>query len=208
MRGPAGERSRSTASKRLPSSNEVANVDVPPGSHTLVVRVPGFEPASQGTSIMLGTSHDMTFALTPRAPVRVENPDHSSFPVRKFLAVAALVVGAGGLVVGGIEDARWLNDKSKNENDRMNVPKSIKDACTTQVNNFAVDACKTSNDAVTASTAAWLATGVGAAFVLTGVLLLATDKSSNEPPPEAATRSHVDLVRIRSACAAVRSIFD
>jgi hypothetical protein len=96
-------------------------------------------------------------------------------PVQSVLAYSAFALGAGFLVASAIEAATWISDSNRSADDRKSVPKSVTDVCTDQVDALARDACARSKDAVTASTLGWIFVGVGAAFVGTGIWLIATD---------------------------------
>lgn len=158
----------------------VARVDVPPGRHTIAVRVPGFDSPAQTASVAAGADQDLTFTLTEGGPPPSEAGPHSAFPMRKVLEYGALVVGGGLLIVSGVETAQWINDSNQSNTDRQQVPSTITDVCTTQINHFAQDACNKSKDAQTVSALGWVFGGLGVAFVATGVVLLVTDHSSSE----------------------------
>jgi hypothetical protein len=176
----------------------VARIDVSGGSHTIGVRVQGFDAALQPTTVTLGAEQELTFALSPTAAAGPDTTSHSSFPLRKVATYSALVAGAGLLVAGGVEGLAWLNDNSASKTDRKSVPPSVTDVCKTGVNAQAVDACQKSKDAVSVSTLGWVFTGVGAALVATGFVLMLGDHGSSETPRDAATpasgKAKVDVV--------------
>jgi hypothetical protein len=176
--------------------NGLARVDVPSGAHSIAVRVPGYDAATQSTSVAADSEQDVTFALTPTPPpAPVDTGPKSAFPTRKVLGYSALVAGAGLLVAGGIETINWLNDNSTSNDDRNHIPApgqpgGISDVCSNEVNSYAIDACKRSKDAVTVSTLGWVFGGVGAVLVGTGVWLLTTDHPSAERPRDGAARAN------------------
>jgi hypothetical protein len=157
----------------------VARIDMPVGSHTITVRVSGFDAAAQTASVALGVEQDLTFPLAPAAPPPVDSSSHSTFPVRKVLEYGLIVVGGGLLIAGGVETAQWISDSNASNSDRQNVPKNVTDVCAAQVNTYAQDACRKSKDATTVSSLGWVFGGIGAAVVGTGVVLLLTDHPSS-----------------------------
>jgi hypothetical protein len=175
----------------------VARVDVGGGAHTIGVRVPGFESPAQSATINVGTEQELTFPLAPAA-APVDTTSHSSFPLRKVATYSALVVGAGLLVVGGVEGLAWINDSNASKTDRGSVPPSVTDVCKTGINPQAVDACQKSKDAVTVSSLGWTFAGVGAALVATGFVLMVTDHGSSDSSRDATTppaaKTKVDVV--------------
>jgi hypothetical protein len=110
----------------------------------------------------------------------------SSFRVRAAIAYTALAVGAGLLVVGGAEAIDWLGDRNGSVDDRRQIPKSVSDVCADMTREQSLDACTKSNDAITASTLAWIFAGAGAVLAGTGVWLLATDHPSETTSTEIA----------------------
>jgi len=176
----------------------VARVDIGGGSHTIGVRVPGFDSPVQPASVALGAEQELTFALTPAAVPGQDTTARSSFPLRKVATYSALVAGVGLLAVGGVEGLAWLNDSNASKTDRKSVPPSVTDVCSTGYNSQAVDACAKSKDAVTVSTLGWVFAGVGAALVGTGFVLMLGDHGSSDAPHDATTpptgKAKVDVV--------------
>jgi hypothetical protein len=176
----------------------VARIDVGGGSHSIGVRVPGFESPVQPTSVALGAEQELTFTLSPAVVPGAEPTTHSSFPLRKVATYSALVAGVGLLVVGGVEGLAWMNDSNTSKTDRGNVPPSVTDVCKTGYNAAAVDACAKSKDAITASSLGWTFAGVGAALVATGFVLMVTDHGSSDSPRDTTTgataKPKVDVV--------------
>jgi hypothetical protein len=115
-------------------------------------------------------------------PAPAPAPAAQPFPARKALAYSALALGAGFLVVGAVETAKWISDGNASTDDRQSVPRSVTDVCADVTRLQAVDACSKSKDAVTASTVAWIFAGVGAALAGTGVWLIATDHGTPNTP--------------------------
>ncbi len=72
------------------------------------------------------------------------------------------------------------------------------DVCKTGYNAQAVDACAKSKDAVSVSTLGWVFTGVGAALLGTGFVLMLGDHGSSDAPHDAGTpatgKAKVDVV--------------
>ncbi|HEY6463702.1 MAG TPA: PEGA domain-containing protein [Polyangiaceae bacterium] len=167
-------------------TNGVARVDLPGGSHTVTVRVQGFDASTQQASVPAGQEQEMTFSLT-QASAAPEPAAHGTFPTRKVVAYGAIVVGAGLLVGSGVETAAWINDSNTSKSDRANVNPSINDVCASEINASAVDACKRSKDAVTVSTLGWVFGGAGLALVGTGIVLLVTGHGSGDSGHDAGT---------------------
>jgi hypothetical protein len=157
----------------------VARIDVPPGAHTLSVRVPGFDASPLSTTVAAGVDQELTFPLIAGAPPPADSESHGSFPVRKVLEYGAIVAGGVLLIVSGVETAQWISDSNQSNSDRQHVPKTDTDVCANQVSAYAQDACNKSRDATTVSSLGWVFGGVGAALVGTGVVLLLTDHPSS-----------------------------
>jgi hypothetical protein len=175
--------------------NGLARVDVPAGAHSILVRVPGYDTATQSASVTAGSEQDLTFALTPTPQARVDTSPKSAFPVRKVLGYSAIIAGAGLLVAGGVETINWLHDSNTSNDDRNHIPApgqpgGVSDVCANEVNSYAVDACKRSKDAVTVSTLGWVFGGVGAVLVGTGIWLVTTDHPSTEGSRDGAARAN------------------
>jgi hypothetical protein len=105
------------------------------------------------------------------------------------LAYTALALGAGLLVVGAAEAADWLGDSNRSTNDRQQIPRSVTDVCADMTRAQSLDACTKGKDAITASTLAWIFSGVGAVLAGTGVVLLATEHRSSETENKEAARA-------------------
>ncbi|HEY8040955.1 MAG TPA: hypothetical protein VIF15_14215 [Polyangiaceae bacterium] len=160
--------------------NGVGRVNVPGGPHTVQVRVPGMDAQPQPATVPDGGEQELTFALTSSAPSGPEVTSHGSFPGRKVLEYSAIIAGGGLLVAGGVEAIAWLNDSSSSSDSRHKVPSTINDVCATKINQDAIDACNKSKDAVTVSTLGWIFTGVGAALLTTGIILVTSDHGSGD----------------------------
>jgi hypothetical protein len=167
--------------------NGVARLDLGGGLHTIGVRVSGFDAPAQQASVSPGGENALTFTLSPAAPDATEPEPHKPFPTRDVATYSALAVGAGLLVAGGVEGLVWLDDSNTSKADRKGVPPSVTNVCETAVNAAAIDACQKSHDAVTVSTLAWVFTGVGAALLGTGVVLLRSGHGPGDRPHDAAT---------------------
>jgi hypothetical protein len=159
--------------------NGIARLELPAGSHTIAVRVPGVEaPPGQTAEVASGSEQELNFVLAPvRMSAQPEEPS-SPVPVGKVLGYSAIVAGAGFLVAGGIEAANWVNDNSASTEDRNRVPKSVADVCTQQ-SAAAIDACNKSKDALTVSTLGWIFGGAGALLLGTGIVLVVSDHGSS-----------------------------
>jgi hypothetical protein len=165
----------------------VARVDVGGGDHTIVVRVPGFEPASQQSIVTVGQEQEMNFALTAVPVVGQDQTPHAPFPTRTVLGYAAIVAGAGLLVASGVETAAWVNDSNISQNDRKQVPSTVPDVCAAEVNSQALDACHRSKNAVSVSTLGWIFGGAGAVLAGTGIALLVTGHDGSGVPRDTVT---------------------
>jgi hypothetical protein len=154
-----------------------ARLEVPVGSHTIAVRVAGFEAPEQAADVANGGEQDVSFTLSPSQREDRSEKDRSSFPVAKVLGYSAIVAGAGFLVAGGIEALNWLSDSNASSDDRRTIPRSVTDVCSDTAP-AAVDACAKSKDAVSVSTLGWIFTGAGAVLLGTGIVLVASDHGS------------------------------
>jgi hypothetical protein len=164
-----------------------ARVEVPAGSHTIGVRVSGFEAAEQSFEVANGGEHDLTFTLASARHESRDEPGRSSFPVVKVLGYSAIVAGAGFLVAGGIEALNWVSDSNASSNDRQQIPRSVTDVCNDQAP-AAVDACAKSKDATSVSTLGWVFAGAGAVLLGAGIVLVVSDHGPSEDKSASATR--------------------
>lgn len=180
--------------EKAPLEAGTARVEVPAGSHTVGVRVSGFEAAEQMTDIASGSEQSLTFALAPASREASSEGRSSPFPVAKVLGYSAIVLGAGFLVAGGVEALHWVSDSNASANDRAAVPKNVTDVCT-DLAQAAQDACDKSKDAVSVSTLAWIFAGAGAVLVGSGVVLVASDHGSSEAGSRAGARTPVRAAR-------------
>ncbi len=163
-----------------------ANVQLPPGAHTVEVRGPNVN-AKQSVTVPAGGTVDANFA--PPAPPPGSQPPSSgaggekssSLSGRKILEWG--LIGGGGvlLVVGGIEGLNWLSLNSKQSDLLKSVPGGLQ-PCDPKFNNPGVCAQSNQNnsDAKTASTIALITGGAGLVAVVAGVYLLVTDHPSTE----------------------------
>jgi hypothetical protein len=177
----------------------VTHIDIPGGEHTIRVRVPGFEPTSQQAMVVVGQEHELTFTLTTAPPPPVETAPRSSFPTRTVLGVGAIVAGVGLLVASGVEAAAWQSDNNQSKQDRAQVPSSVTDVCTTQVNSYAYDACRKSQDALTVSKLAWVFGGAGVALLGTGVIVLVTGPAGKPAPKDTGSTATKPSVAVTPA---------
>ena len=173
----------------------VARVDVPAGSHTITVKVPGFDAQPQTATVAMASDQDMNFSLTPAgAPA----PEPSSGPsARKVGEWTAIVVGGGLLAAGAVMGIKWIIDYNHGKDLQNQVSQNNKDACATQDTTQAQQLCQTSKTVQTDYTLGWVLGGAGAAVLGTGLLLLVTDHSTKdegpaaEQPPQAKPRLDV-----------------
>jgi hypothetical protein len=173
----------------------VARMDVPEGSHTITLRVPGFTAPAQTVTLQDGGEQEISFAITPvvsaPAPEASTEPtaDHvqkKPFPTRKVIGYSAVVVGVGFLVAAGIEGATWLSDKNTSDQDRNSVPNAVTDVCnpgmplSQSASAAAADACNQSNKASKVVKLGWIFTAIGAVLAATGIVLVVGDHSGEE----------------------------
>lgn len=170
----------------------VAHVLVDAGEHTIRVQVPGFHTPAQTVSVAPNAERQVNFTLssaeTAAPPVGGPPSENGGgLRMRGIVGYSAIVVGAGLLVVSGIEAANWVSDKNASDADRQSVPRTVTDVCSQPVNAAAVDACEKSRNAQTVSTLGWIFAAVGAAAAGTGVWLVVSDvPESTVKPAEAA----------------------
>lgn len=172
-----------------------ARVDVPAGSHTITVKVPGFDAQPQTATVAMASDQEMDFTLTPSA---APPPETSSGPsARKVGEWSAIVVGGGLVAAGAVMGVKWLVDYLHGKDLQGQVSSSNGDACKTQDTTQAQQLCQTSHTVQNDYTLGWILGGAGAAVLGTGLLLLVTDHSgkeegpSAEQPPQAKTRLEV-----------------
>jgi hypothetical protein len=167
----------------------LSHLDLPPGPHTISVRVSGSSAPSQSTTVSAGGNADLTFDLSSTA--RPDTGPHTPFPTRKVVEIALLVLGVGALVVSGVEAGQWANynseDNGVSHNWQGNNPCSVQPGAPGASN--AAEVCQLDKDARTASAIAFVSGGVGAVLVGTGIYLLVTDHPSSESDAAAARAS-------------------
>lgn len=170
-------------------------VDVPAGSHTITVKVPGFDAPSQTATVAVASDQEMNFTLTPAG---APPPDTSSGPsARKVGEWTAIVVGSGLLAAGAAMGVKWIIDYNHGKDLQNQVSQNNRDACQTQDTTQAQQLCQTSHTVTTDYTLAWVLGGAGAAVLGTGLILLVTDHSTKdeapgaEQPPQAKPRLEV-----------------
>jgi hypothetical protein len=168
-----------------------ARIEIPEGSHTVTVHVPGFQAPSLTTSVKAGSEKEVSFALAPAgqggeesSPAGETAQASKPFPTKKVVGWS--LVGAGVIlaVVAVIEVSGWVSDKNDSDNQRSAIPANITDACSVPMTApyypSAQRACSDSKDATDKSTFAW-ATGAGALVAGgVGAFLLMTDHDSSE----------------------------
>jgi hypothetical protein len=161
----------------------IARVDVPAGSHTITVKVPGYDAQPQTATVAMASDQDVTFNLTPVAAPPPE-PPHSGPSARKVGEWTAIAVGGALLVAGGVAGIKWVIDYNHGKDLQNQVLNTNHDACQTQDTTQAQQLCQTSHTVTTDYTLGWILGGAGAAVLGTGLLLLVTDHSGEEPPAE------------------------
>ena len=160
-----------------------ARVDVPAGSHTITVKVAGFDAQPQTATVAMASDQDMSFQLTPAA---APQPETSSGPsARKVGEWSAIVVGGGLMVAGAAMGIKWIVDYNHGKDLQNQVSAKNPDACLTQDTPQAQQLCQTSKTVTTDYTLAWVLGGAGAAVLGTGLLLLVTDHSTKDEAPAA-----------------------
>ena len=161
-------------------TNGLSRIDVPAGSHTVAVRVAGFEVAQQRADVREAAEKEVSFHLIAARPPAAEKAEDAgpAVPVAKVVGYSALIAGAGLLVASGAEALRWLGDRDDSTNDRESVPRSVTDVCA-YASPAAQDACSKSRDASSASALGWIFAAAGAALAGTGAWLILTDGASD-----------------------------
>jgi hypothetical protein len=180
-----------------------ASIEVPAGSHSVTVRVPGFQAPSLSTNVKAGGEQEVSFALAPKGQgdeaAAEEAGPSKPFPVRKVVAYTTLGAGVILVAVAAVEALGWASDKSDSDTQRGAIPADVSDACsvagtmpTASYASAAAKACDDSNDAKTKSTVAWVTGVAGLAAGGVGVFLLTSDHSGDatsahrSPPPRLA----------------------
>ena len=153
-----------------------ARVVVTEGAHTVELRGANGHKVTRAATAVGGS--DVTVVFPPAAsqaplPARIE-PERAPSSVQPVLGYTAIAVGAGLLVVAGVEALAWQKDKNDSDQDRANVPNTVQDVCAVGGNPAAADACNKANDAKTVSTLGWIFAGAGAVVAGTGIALVLT----------------------------------
>jgi hypothetical protein len=161
-----------------------ARVDVPTGSHTFTVKVPGFEAQPQTATVAMSGDQEMNFTLTPiHAPP--PEPTTGGPSARKVGEWTAIGVGGALMAAGVVMGVKWFIDYNHGKDLQNQVASTNRDACQTQDSPQAQQLCQTSHTVTTDYTLAWILGGAGAAVLGTGVLLLMTDHSTKDESPSA-----------------------
>ncbi len=159
----------------------MARVDVPSGSHSITVRVPGFETQSQTANVAMAGDQDVNFTLNPAAaPPPEPAPGPSARKVGEWTAIA---VGGALLATGVVMGVKWVVDYNHGKDLQNQVSSNNRDACQTQDSTQAQQLCQTSHTVTTDYTLGWIFGAAGAATLGTGVLLLMTDHSAKDEAP-------------------------
>jgi hypothetical protein len=189
--------------EREPLVAGVARLSVPAGEHTVAVRVPGSHAPAQATTVSGGDERPLEFTLAPQAPPPTASgvasvPAEATEPhpaesdgganhTRAIIGWSAIAVGAGFLVIAGVEGLRWLSDKNTSVRDRASVPSSVTDVCNYS-SPAANDACDKSHDAKNVSTLGWVFAAAGAVLAGTGTWLVVADANKGDGSMERAAR--------------------
>jgi hypothetical protein len=160
----------------------VARLDVSAGSHTITVKVPGYESQSQTATVGSGEL-DMNFTLTQSGAPPPEAPPGPS--ARKVGEWAAIGVGGALLAAGVVMGVKWIIDYNHGKDLQQKVASTTQDACQRLGNANEKDLCDTSHTVTTDYTLGWILGGLGAAVLGTGVVLLMTDESTKDESPAA-----------------------
>jgi hypothetical protein len=161
----------------------VARVDVPAGSHTIAVKVPGYDAQSQTTTVAVAGEQEMNFTLSQAAaPPPPPAPGPSARKVGEWSAIA---VGGALLAAGVVMGVKWVIDYNHGKDLQNQVSNLNHDACQTQDSPQAQQLCQTSHTVTTDYTLGWIFGAAGAAALGTGVLLLMTDHSTKDEAPGA-----------------------
>ncbi|MGD0678030.1 MAG: hypothetical protein ABSC94_21665 [Polyangiaceae bacterium] len=182
----------------------VARISVPAGQHTIAVRGPGFDSPVQIATVAAGGERDLEFQIssgvqTAEAEGPLQAQASSATSGRTIVGYAAIVGGAGLLVVAGIEGLNWLSDRRANDADRVDVPSTVADVCSDPGSVPAQAACQRGKDAKVASMLGWISGAAGAALAGTGAWLVLTGAENPGGTSAAATRTRFDLLPIVSA---------
>jgi hypothetical protein len=179
LAGASGGTVRVDGVERGVLTNGLARIDVPAGSHTVAVRVAGFEVAQERADVREAAEKEVVFHLIARPAAGEKEQDTGpAVSIAKVVGYSALIAGGGLLVAAGVEAVRWLSDRDDSTNDRGSVPKSVTDVCA-YASQPAQDACSKSKDASSASALGWIFAAAGAALAGTGAWLLLTDDTSD-----------------------------
>ena len=180
LAGASGGTVRVDGVERGVLTNGLSRIDVPAGSHTVAVRVAGFEAAQERADVREAAEKEVIFHLIASRPAAAEKEGDTgpAISIAKVVGYSALIAGGGLLVGAGVEAVRWLNDRDDNTNDRQSVPKSVTDVCA-YASQPAQDACSKSKDASSASALGWIFAAAGAALAGTGAWLVVTDGTSD-----------------------------
>lgn len=177
-----------------------AVLELKPGSYAIEVRAEGFLPVRQQANVVVGAETQLSFELAAPAPPPEPVAPEKPFATRKFISYGLIGAGAVGGIIGVVQLVRWFSAQSEIDDLRSQryglqtppgqPPAQVDDPCAGHpyaANDPAAqkrlaDACKMAPDGESISTVGFIAGGVGAALIGTGVVLLLTDKTPKDPP--------------------------
>ena len=162
-------------------TNGGAVVELRPGTHTIEVRVPGYETATRQLDVPPESNLDLTLPLHTAVLTKERKPSH---PVSTRTLIALGTMGAGVVVgvIGTIEAVHFLSLQSDNETDHKTL--GAQDFCNPAAPHTSGDAdiaaaCQRVQDAKSARTAEIVLYSVAGALLVTGGVIRLTDSSSS-----------------------------
>jgi hypothetical protein len=192
-------------------TNGDATLDLLAGSHTVEVRAQGYAPSSDTITVTAGKETRLNVNLV--ATDGGQKAASGSPGGRRVAGWAAVGIGSALLIGASVGAILYVNAKKDGEEysnhilllgERAPNAKTgarsewwTGDPCEATVpaggENYANTACDYQTKAVRASAFAWISGGVGAAAVLIGVYLLATDSGPEKGPPKFEDRAKMKL---------------
>lgn len=174
------------------------------GSHTMEIRAKGFAPSRHNILVTAGKNLPVNAALTGVVDTGPKEPE-KPLPIRRILGWAAVGVGAGLAVAGGVVALGYFPKHDRQEELRGKYPGTLggqpADACAVSASQdpgagFAGQACENAKEWDRARQNAIILGVAGGVLIGTGIVLLVTDKSGSEegPPSPGPKKGSVKII--------------
>jgi hypothetical protein len=180
-----------------------ATIELIPGRYDVEVRAQGFGTASQESVVVNpGQDTSVPLKLVPAVQTVATAPaPESKVSVRRIFGWSLFGLGVVTGIVAGVEGYEFLSAKNDLDNARAQVPSTITDVCGSapniQFNGAAATACSKYNEAANDRTIVEILAPAAGAFLVTGVVLLLTDRNKESSAPSSSATARADRPRLQ-----------